>query len=352
MHFDIYEHLAGLLDQLPNGFPRTESRVEIRLLKKIFSPEEANVAVNLTGKMEPLDKIAERLNMEIKDTRTILISMASKLMVLFDKIDGKMHFRLAPFIVGIYEGQLDYMDKELAELFEQYMNEGGAAGIMKPRPALQRVVPAMNTVKTEWIMSYDNVHKLLELAKVFGVRDCICRVQQDKLGKRRCDHTIKACVYFSDSERPPRPEDITKAEAIAILDAAEKEGLVHSVSNVANGVFYFCNCCGCCCGILRGITDYGIEKSVAAANYYAIIDQDKCTSCALCLERCQINAITDETGLFVVSRNKCIGCGLCVGGCPSEAVSLNLRPESEIIHPPEDFDEWERKRAENRQGVK
>src|SRR4030042_2578960 len=136
MHFDIYEHLAGLLDQLPNGFPRTEARVEIRLLKKIFSPEEANCAVNLTGKMEPLDKIAERLNMEIKDTRTILISMASKLMVLFDKIDGKMHFRLAPFIVGIYEGQLDYMDKELAELVEQYMNEGGAAGIMKPRPAL------------------------------------------------------------------------------------------------------------------------------------------------------------------------------------------------------------------------
>ena len=35
-----YEHLARALDMLPNGFPRTESGVEIQILKKILSPEE------------------------------------------------------------------------------------------------------------------------------------------------------------------------------------------------------------------------------------------------------------------------------------------------------------------------
>src|SRR4030042_6456661 len=48
----VYEHLAEALDRLPNGFPRTASNVEIRLLKKIFSPEEALFAGQLTGSHE------------------------------------------------------------------------------------------------------------------------------------------------------------------------------------------------------------------------------------------------------------------------------------------------------------
>jgi Na+-translocating ferredoxin:NAD+ oxidoreductase subunit B len=33
----IYVQLAGALDRLPNGYPRTESGVELRILEKIFS---------------------------------------------------------------------------------------------------------------------------------------------------------------------------------------------------------------------------------------------------------------------------------------------------------------------------
>ena len=32
----VYEQLADALDRLPNGFPRTPTGVEIRILKKIF----------------------------------------------------------------------------------------------------------------------------------------------------------------------------------------------------------------------------------------------------------------------------------------------------------------------------
>ena len=44
MNNDIYEQLTDALDKLPNGFPRTPSKVEIKILKKIFSPEEALLA--------------------------------------------------------------------------------------------------------------------------------------------------------------------------------------------------------------------------------------------------------------------------------------------------------------------
>ncbi len=37
-------------------------------------------------------------------------------------------------------------------------------------------------------------------------------------------------------------------EALALLERSEQIGLVHTVSNVMEGVGYICNCCGCCCG--------------------------------------------------------------------------------------------------------
>ena len=42
MSDEIYSRLADALDRLPNGFPRTESNVELRILRKIYSPEEAS----------------------------------------------------------------------------------------------------------------------------------------------------------------------------------------------------------------------------------------------------------------------------------------------------------------------
>ena len=44
MDQDVYRRLAERLDAIPNGFPPTESGVELRLLAKMFTPEEAALA--------------------------------------------------------------------------------------------------------------------------------------------------------------------------------------------------------------------------------------------------------------------------------------------------------------------
>lgn len=168
------------------------------------------------------------------------------------------------------------------------------------------------------------------------------------MGQRRCDFPLHTCMTFSSRERTAREGDVTKAQALALLDETEDIGLVHMTSNMAEGVYFVCNCCGCCCAVLRSINELGIKKSVAAANYYAVIDQEKCTSCGVCAERCQVNAIEDQNGEYKVIREKCIGCGLCVTGCPSEASRLMLKPEPEIIHPPKDYSAWENLRLKNR----
>jgi NAD-dependent dihydropyrimidine dehydrogenase PreA subunit len=240
------------------------------------------------------------------------------------------------------------MDHEFAHLAEEYLAEGGAVGIMKPQPALHRVIPSQSAVKTEWILPYDDVKAVLQTQKTFSLRDCVCRVQQDLIESRRCSFPVRTCLSFSTYERPPRPDDISKEEALAVLDKFEKMGLVHTVSNIMKGLSYVCNCCGCCCGILRGINDWGIENSVAYANYYSEIDPEKCKGCGTCIKRCQVKAVSKQNGISVVDRKRCIGCGLCVTGCPNSAAKLHRKPEKEIVNPPLDYATWEHERLHNR----
>lgn len=343
-----YERLADALNKLPNSFPRTKSNIEITLLKKIFLPEEAFLAGFLTGTPEPVSEIAKRAGLSEDDTMNRLKTLQERNFAMGDTAIGV--FRLVPFIVGIYESQLNHMDHELAHLFEEYMEEGGIE-IMRPQPAIHRVIPAQSAVKTEWILPYDKLRELMMEKKSFRIRDCICRKQQDLIGTRSCTFPLDVEIIFTDNP-PPDPlvsPYVTKEEALAVLAKTEEIGLVHTVSNVAAGIYYVCNCCGCCCGIIRGITEFGIENSVAAANYYAVIDPDQCKACGTCVKRCQMNALTqNEDGIALVDLQKCIGCGLCASGCPSNVARIERKAEEEIVNPPKDFSVWEHERLVNR----
>lgn len=347
MNITPYEELAAALDRLPNGFPATPERVELKILARIFTAEEAWLAARLGRKMESYEEIAARLGLPPAEVRLRLLQLARRGLV-WSNWSRSPSFRLAPFIVGIYEAQVDQMDAELASLVEAYMQAGGAAGIMAPVPALHRVVPAQGSVKQEWVLPYDDVRAMLLNARSFNSQDCVCRVEQEHLG-RKCKFPNGLCMNFSSAERAPRPGDLTQAEALAMLDRAEELGLVHTVSNSIAGVSYICNCCGCCCGILRGITAFGLTSSVARASYTAVVDPDLCLGCEICVDRCQVGAISVPDGLLaVVDAARCIGCGLCATGCPNGSIQMEPIPLDEVIAPPADYEAWEEERLRNR----
>jgi ferredoxin len=348
MSTEVYESLAAALDRLPNGFPRTRFNTEIKLLQKVFSRVEAELAGELRGEMEPIDMIATRIGLPADTVGRKLVSMARRGLVWAGSRGGEACFRLAPFIVGIYESQLDNMDEEFAALFEKYMSDGGAKGMMEAYPALHRVVPARGSVKADWVLPYDDVKKIILDARRFRVRGCICRVQQDMLGARKCDFPIQNCLMLSQVERAPEPDDLSREQALELLDEAEEVGLVHAVSNTIHGLSYVCNCCGCCCGILRGITEWGIENSIARANYISSIDDSRCTGCGICVERCQVGAVSEEGGKYAVNRERCIGCGLCVSTCPGEAIELERKRDEDMQHPARDYGAWEEMRRHSR----
>jgi predicted transcriptional regulator len=96
---DVYEQVAYALDLLPNGFPRTSSKVEIRVLKKIFSPEEARIAGQLSGSLESVGAIAKKIGLSVQEAQAKLIKMAKRGLVWYEDEKGKPSFRLAPFVV-------------------------------------------------------------------------------------------------------------------------------------------------------------------------------------------------------------------------------------------------------------
>ncbi len=66
MSSNIYTQLASFLDNLPGGFPSTESGVELKILQRLFNPEEAELAMHLALIDEPAKVIAYRAGKPVK----------------------------------------------------------------------------------------------------------------------------------------------------------------------------------------------------------------------------------------------------------------------------------------------
>jgi len=349
---EIYRELARRLDALPNGFPATDSGVELRLLAKLFEPEEARLAANMRLKREPAQAIAERAGIDRDLAYSHLKKMARKGLIRLKRGQGALLFGLMPFAVGFYEEQLPRMDEELAMLVEQYFQETGGAGITQYRPALQRVIPVEESIPFELeIFPHERASELLENAKSWGVRDCICRVQRRLIGKG-CDHPVENCLVFAPVEgafdHSEVDRAITKEEALQILHEAEEAGLVHSTGNYVEPHYYICNCCTCCCGIMRGLSEFGVPTAIAKADFRAVVDAELCIGCGDCMERCQFDALSLPDAVCVVDDARCVGCGLCATVCPTDALGLERRPAGQVPRPPTSVKEWGLQRIEAR----
>ena len=144
---------------------------------------------------------------------------------------------------------------------------------------------------------------------------------------------------------------ISRDEALRILDAVEKEGLVHATYNVREDFMFVCNCCSCCCGLLRGLNEFQAPYVIAHSNFIAGIDTSNCVNCGLCAtERCPTKAINSINGVYAVSKERCIGCGACATSCPTGSIKLLRRPKSEQLIPSKDIMNWSLERMSNRSG--
>ncbi len=343
MSKDAFEKLAEHLDAMPQGYPKSESGVEIKLLKKIFSEQEAEVASQMKMIPETPEQVAERLGRDPKEMGEFLETMTSKGQLFGMGPKESRTYHLFPFITGIHEFQLPRIDKEYVELFGQYFEEAFAKGVAKLDVSQVRVYPIEQTLDDEMtVLPFEKVSNMVENAAAWAVSDCICR-KEKKIAGEGCDATMNNCIMFSND---PNGFDIeyrgarkaTKEEVLDLLKKAGEEGLVHISWNVQGDHVFVCNCCTCCL-VLRGVK---LAPGFAAkSNYCAQIDADTCVVCGLCAdERCPMDAIDGADEAYEVNPERCIGCGVCVVTCPSGALSLERKAEDEISVPPDNMIMW------------
>jgi Na+-translocating ferredoxin:NAD+ oxidoreductase subunit B len=344
---DIYKHLAQTLDALPNGFPSTNDGSELRLLKKLFTPEEAELAVLLTPELETADAIAARTGRGVGELRKQLKDMVRRGLISTGRTEGGLGFGLMPFVVGIFEMQVNTIDKELALLVEAYFRQNFGEAL-RVEPQFHRVIPIGESVRNSMeVHPYESATGLVNAAQSWGVIDCICRKQKTLIGEA-CVHPIDVCMVLD--ERPGVFDNSTtvrtlnREEALATLKRAADAGLVHSVSNNQKGVHYICNCCTCSCGILRGMASLGVANVVARSAFVNTVDETLCNACENCLSYCQFDALKMDITVQV-NPVRCVGCGVCVPACPSEALILVRRPEDEILSIPTTQSDWMIQRA-------
>jgi NAD-dependent dihydropyrimidine dehydrogenase PreA subunit len=349
MDTDVYRTLQQHLDSMPVGFPATKSGAEIRILKHLFSPDEAKLATQLkysTYPNESLESIFERLKetgFSLEELEERLDTMARKGLIHSRYETNQKFYSSAQWVVGIYEFQVNKLSKELTKDIDQYHAEAFGRYMFSIQPTQLRVIPVGKSIKTEdSVASYDDFRTMFSTVDgPFMVTSCICR-QRMELSESSCKATEReeTCIAFGDFAQMYIDQgwgrEISRDELLEIIEMNEREGLVLQPSNSQKPEFV-CSCCGCCCGLLRGKGAMPRPVDFFATNYHSVVNLDLCTSCGTCVELCQMKALSFQDEVLTIDLARCIGCGVCVANCPEEAMSLHKR-DKEIV-PPETMEE-------------
>ncbi len=351
MPSDVYERLAKHLDNLPAGFPRTESGAEMRILRRLFTPLDAELALHLTLIPEEPRVVARRARIPVEESARRLEELEKKGLIISIRRENKPPLYMASqFAVGFWEAQVNKLDPDLVQDAEEYMDTFIQNSFWRGLPQL-RTIPVNKSISIEnVVMPYERAEELVRTHKVFAVSNCICRQERRIIGKS-CDKPEESCLTLGMAAdtvvRNGRGRSIALEEVLAILQRAEEAGLVLQPANAKDPLF-ICTCCGCCCGVLRSLKRCPAPASVVASPFLASLNTDTCKGCGLCTKRCQMEALHLNDEKAVLDLNRCIGCGLCVSTCPTHSLSLGRKPKAKQPHVPKGIIETNIKLAKAR----
>ena len=329
---ELYKRLARFLDDLPGGYPATDSGVELRILKRLYTPEEAELAMSLSMIPEEAFAIAERAGKDGDKTAAQLEKMARRGLVYSLEADEKPpKYMATQFVVGVWEYHVNDLDPDLIRDMEDYIPKLIDAETWKKVPQL-RTIPVGESIPVKLeVMSYEKADELIQEHTKFLVAPCICRKERTMVGEG-CRKPEESCLVLGRAadyyERNGIGRVIDREEALNILKGANEHGLVLQPSN-SQKVTNICCCCGCCCAILRTIKLNPKPAEFISSAFVAEHNQGLCEECQVCIDRCPMDALTTAGEGIIHDLDRCIGCGLCVPTCPSEALKLVRKPASD-----------------------
>jgi len=342
-----HEHLVDRLNLGTVGLPEPESEHARKgwqeLIAILFTPEQAELAVHLPVIPAGLSTIAKRAGLSESDCEARLEAMANKglVMDLVHPKSGKTKYLLAPPVIGFFEFSLMRASDDLANhLPQQEVSEAMEAYIHGDptfaREAFGKTTMLGRALLDEHymqeedlpdVLDWERCNSIIEEAESLAVSFCYCRHKKEHLGTA-CDAPMEVCLSMNGGAdfvlRRKFGRPIDKQEALNIIATSRQKGLVQIADNVQDRPSYICNCCGCCCGQLSAINEYGLN-AVTPSGFQPTIQMDHCKGCSRCARACPIGAIEmtprREQGqrknrmIPELNTHRCIGCGLCAQAC-------------------------------------
>lgn len=356
----IYRRLQQHLDRQVMGFPAAQNGADIRVLKHIFTPGEADIACHLSHEFESLDILFPRIRHRVDTLETLekILHRIQKKGGLESRIrNGQYQYCNSPLVVGMYEMQMERMSPAFLKDFDDYTTSiGFGMDFLGTKLPQMRTIPIGKSIPLESpVATFDEITGLIAGASgPFVIVECICRKKKQMQGHPcKVTRRTETCLAMGDIAQTCLiggvGREITREAAMAILDKNQKQGLVLQPSNTEKPEF-ICSCCGCCCGMLSLHQKLPKPLDFWSSNFQARLDISLCNGCGVCELRCQVKAIklVGAPLRAELDLNVCLGCGVCVPTCATKALSLVKKEK--ITRPPKDREELNVILLENRKG--
>ena len=351
MENEVYVKLGERMNQFEGRYPIVDAYIKV--LQEMCTEEEADLASRFPEGEHNMEALAKLYQKDEKDLEKLLDQMVWKGLIFTSKSDtGEKLYSLIPILPGSMEyyilrrldkpdeiknylalyGQLHleskiYLDQLMAEDPEK------AKEFLPTQPIFRTLTVNQALPANKEVYPYEDILKMIDKQTSFAAMLCTCKegIGPNTTGPCKVQDVPRHhCLQFgkgADFAVENKVGDairITKEECIEILEACNKAGLVQNVNNFVDDLQFICNCCPCCCGIVQQAKLLGPEASgvVDVTNFFPILDEDSCTGCGECAEKCPVEAISLKDDLASFNRDKCLGCGFCATLCPTESITL------------------------------
>jgi len=205
--YNVYRLLQKHLDRQAVGFPATRSGADIRFLKRMFTPEEAELALHLSYRPSSLQTIMLTASGEYTEERTaqLLGSMLMKGAIGFKKKDNEDYWFVLPMVIGMFEAQDGCPTEDFLKDAGEYMSTlAFGKSILATDPPQMRTIPINVSISPEHnVATYDQISLLIENSPgPFVILPCICRESRAIAGEV-CEVTSRTetCLLLDKLKR-------------------------------------------------------------------------------------------------------------------------------------------------------